>query len=87
MKQAEIAAHSYGRRGGDKRVFDKPAAGVLQMIATATVFKTIPSSLFRQLKRSTLSMSITIPLNRQRKTCSGGAISQIKYGPWPCGFH
>jgi hypothetical protein len=35
MKQAEIAAHSLGWSGGDKRVFDCPGAGVLQMIATA----------------------------------------------------
>jgi hypothetical protein len=39
MKQAEIAAHSSGRNGGDRRVFDCPAAGVLQTTATATVRK------------------------------------------------
>jgi hypothetical protein len=37
MKQAEIAAHSSGRNGGDSRVFDAPLIGVLQTIATATV--------------------------------------------------
>src|SRR6185312_1939606 len=36
MKQPEIAAHSSGRNGGDSRVFDWPARGVLQMMATAT---------------------------------------------------
>src|SRR6185437_2509816 len=43
IKQLEIAAHSSGRSGGDKRVFDWPAVGVLQIIATAT-----GSSLSRQ---------------------------------------
>jgi hypothetical protein len=38
MKQAEMAAHSSGRNGGDNRVFDAPGAGVLHMIATATGF-------------------------------------------------
>jgi hypothetical protein len=47
MKQAEIAAHSSGRKGGESRVFDAPLIGVLQMIATATV-----------LKRCSLSLSI-----------------------------
>ena len=37
IKQDEIDAHSSGRSGGDSRVFDFPGAGVLQMIATATV--------------------------------------------------
>jgi hypothetical protein len=37
MKQADSAAHSSGRSGGDKRVFDCPAIGALQTIATATV--------------------------------------------------
>ncbi|HET7381723.1 MAG TPA: hypothetical protein VFJ59_03950 [Pseudolabrys sp.] len=41
MKQAEIAAHSSGRKGGDSRVFDVPLIGVLQMIATATVLKAL----------------------------------------------
>jgi len=38
MKQADNAAHSSGRSGGDNLVFDFPAIGVLQIIATATVF-------------------------------------------------
>jgi hypothetical protein len=38
MKQDEIDAHSSGRSGGDRRVFDFPGAGVLQTMATATVF-------------------------------------------------
>ena len=37
MKQAESAAHSSGRSGGDSRVFDFPGAGVLQTMATAMV--------------------------------------------------
>jgi hypothetical protein len=37
MKQREISAHSSGCKSGDKRVFDAPAVGVLQIIATATV--------------------------------------------------
>ena len=37
MKQADSAAHSSGRSGGDRRVFDCPAMGALQTIATATV--------------------------------------------------
>jgi hypothetical protein len=36
MKQAEMALQSSGRSGGDSRVLEKPAAGVLQKIATAT---------------------------------------------------
>ena len=36
MKHAEMALQSSGRRGGDSRVFEKPAAGVLQKIPTAT---------------------------------------------------
>jgi len=35
MKQLEIAAHSSGRSGGDRRVFDVPAAGVLHTMAMA----------------------------------------------------
>jgi len=38
MKQADKAAHSSGLSGGDNRVLDFPAIGVLQIIATATVF-------------------------------------------------
>ena len=41
MKQREISAHSSGKSGGDSRVFDFPAMGVLQMIATATGFMTL----------------------------------------------
>jgi hypothetical protein len=37
MTQADSAAHASGRSGGDNRVFDCPAMGVLQTIATATV--------------------------------------------------
>ena len=36
MKQADSAAHSSGRSGGDSRVLDRPAAGVLQKMPTAT---------------------------------------------------
>src|SRR5690242_11373663 len=36
MKQAESAAHSSGRRGGESRVLDWPGAGVLQKIPMAT---------------------------------------------------
>src|SRR6185295_18177636 len=36
MKQADSTLHCSGRRGGDNLVLDKPAAGVLQKIATAT---------------------------------------------------
>ena len=36
MKHAERALQSSGRRGGDRRVLEKPAAGVLQKIPTAT---------------------------------------------------
>ena len=39
MKHAEIAAHSSGRKGGDRRVFDKPLFGVLQQMASAIVLK------------------------------------------------
>ena len=38
MKQAESRAQSSGESGGDSRVFDWPAIGVLQTMATATVF-------------------------------------------------
>ena len=41
MKQAEIAAHSSGRNGGDSRVFDAPLIGVLQVMASATVLKCV----------------------------------------------
>ena len=37
MKQAERAAHSSGRNGGDRRVLENPGAGVLQKIPIATV--------------------------------------------------
>ena len=37
MKQAESAAHSSGRKGGDSLVLDRPLIGVLHMMATATV--------------------------------------------------
>src|ERR1700761_5218847 len=36
IKQEEISAHSSGCKGGESRVFDLPASGVLQMIETAT---------------------------------------------------
>src|SRR5262245_20890855 len=36
MKHADSAAHSSGRKGGDSRVFEKPAMGVLQMMPMAT---------------------------------------------------
>src|SRR5215510_8883370 len=36
MKQAEMAAHSSGRSGGDRRVLQSPVIGVLQTMATAT---------------------------------------------------
>ena len=38
MKQAESPAHCSADSGGDSRVFDWPASGVLQTMATATVF-------------------------------------------------
>ena len=38
MKQAESPAHCSAVSGGDSRVFDWPAIGVLQTMATATVF-------------------------------------------------
>ena len=37
IKQAEIAAHSSGRNGGESRVFERPGAGVLQKMPIATV--------------------------------------------------
>ena len=37
MKQAESAAHSSGRSGGERRVLENPGAGVLQKIPIATV--------------------------------------------------
>ena len=43
MKQREISAHSSGRSGGDSRVFDFPAMGVLQIIAAATGFMLLSS--------------------------------------------
>jgi hypothetical protein len=43
MKHAEMAAHSSARSGGDRRVLDRPLAGVLQMIATATVLTPLSS--------------------------------------------
>ena len=36
MKHAESALQSSGRNGGDSRVLESPAAGVLQKIPTAT---------------------------------------------------
>src|SRR5262245_2567228 len=36
MKQAEMALHSSGRSSGDSLVLEKPAAGVLQKMPTAT---------------------------------------------------
>jgi hypothetical protein len=36
MKHAEMAAHSSGRSGGDRRVLHIPVIGVLQTIGTAT---------------------------------------------------
>jgi hypothetical protein len=42
MKQAESAAHSSGRSGGDRRVLEYPAAGVLQNIPMATVCTVAP---------------------------------------------
>jgi hypothetical protein len=44
MKQADKAAHSSPRNGGESRVLDCPAIGVLQKIAAATV-RTLPSLL------------------------------------------
>src|SRR5262245_18613454 len=41
MKQADSAAASSAERGGDSRVFDWPACGVLQTMATATVLTAI----------------------------------------------
>jgi hypothetical protein len=38
MKQAEMAAQSSGRSGGESRVFDCPGAGVLQKMPMATSF-------------------------------------------------
>jgi hypothetical protein len=42
MKQAESRAHSVGASGGDSRVFDWPAIGVLQTMATAMLFTLCP---------------------------------------------
>lgn len=46
MKQREISAQSSIANGGDRRVFDNPGVGVLQMIATAT----LPSCSFKCAK-------------------------------------
>jgi hypothetical protein len=42
MKQAESAAHSSGRSGGDRRVFECPGIGVLQKMPIAMVCTRVP---------------------------------------------
>ena len=53
MKQAESAAHSSGRSGGERRVLESPGAGVLQNIPIATVL-----AIHRTLKLTSSSVQV-----------------------------
>src|SRR5690242_16459797 len=48
MKQADSAAHSSGRNGGESLVLEKPAAGVLQKMPIATDCTVAPQVYLRQ---------------------------------------
>src|SRR5205085_10116629 len=84
MKQAESPAHSSGRSGGDRRVFDRPAAGVLQKMPIATDRTGSPRGV--RGSRDGRALRTATPVNDERaipfrhfKTLRGGVTPRTQF--------